>query len=204
MDLRREGDSWKVLAHEILPMTANTAPADPEILQSMKAFGETISKADKVLMDLKSPVPADRIFLAYTKALAGLPGTDVVLYSKESIRSDWNAGDLRASEVFNSLPWTTGIVQMTLTPEQIAKAGELIGLVASPSPSPAGSSLTVTTSEFFGRIIATRLGLDFLAIRVTEHTSEYDFFVKALESSPEVLTSFQKNNSQNQPGDDTP
>ncbi|MEX1119260.1 MAG: hypothetical protein WEB60_10760 [Terrimicrobiaceae bacterium] len=188
VDLKKDGAAWKVLKHEILPMTANTAQADPAILEKIGAFAKTIEGADTLIAKLPSSFDQARIMKVYMKALAKIPGTEAVLYSGQSIRSDWSPGDLRASRVFNSLPWTTGIVQMTLTREQIAQAEKDIGLVSMISSGTNGERpLKVTTSDYFGRIIATRLGLDPASLLPTPETSEFGFFVSALKNSTEIL-----------------
>lgn len=188
LDLKKQGNTWKVLKHEILPMTANTADADPTILEEIGAFAKTIEGADTLIADLPSSFDQSRILQTYMNALAKIPDTEAVLYSGQSIRSDWSAGDLRASSVFNSLPWTTGIVQLTMTREQIVQAEKDIGLVGMISPSAgAEGSLKVTTSDFFGRIIATRLGLDPDRLLPTEEVSEFGYFVSALKNTPEIL-----------------
>jgi hypothetical protein len=188
MDMKREREGWKVLSHQLLPMTANTAPADQDVVRLIESFAPRISAADKVLLDLKGPVPEEGVFRAYVSALASIPGTEVVLYSKESVRSDWDAGELRASEVFNSLPWTSGIVQLPMTPSQIAEAERLVGLVASHPRDANGETFRVTTSEFFARILVSRLGMNPESIQPTTHSSEFDFFVEALTSfSPRLL-----------------
>ncbi len=188
LDLKKEGDTWKVLKHEILPMTANTADADPSILKEIGAFAKTIEGADTLIADLPSSFDQKRILQTYMNALEKIPDTEAVLYSEQSIRSDWSAGDLRASRVFNSLPWTTGIVQMSMTREQIAQAEKEIGMVAIIS-SVAGAEgpLKVTTSDYFGRIIASRLGMDSGTLLPTAEQSEFGYFVSALKNTPEIL-----------------
>ncbi len=189
LDLKKDGDTWKVLKHEILPMTANTADADPSILEKIGAFSKTIEGADTLIADLPSSFDQKRILQIYMKALAKIPETQAVLYSEQSIRSDWSAGALRASRVFNSLPWTTGIVQLSMTREQIAKAEKDIGLVVMFS-SPAGQEgpLKVTTSDYFARVIASRLDLDPGSLLPTPELSEFGYFVSALKNTPDILT----------------
>ncbi len=188
LDLKKDGDAWKVLKHEILPMTANTADADQSILEEIGAFAKTIEQADTLIVNLPAAFDQDRILQTYMNALALIPGTEAVLYSGQSIRSDWSAGDLRASSVFNSLPWTTGIVQLTMTREQIAQAEKEIGLVSTLTPQ-AGEEgpLKVTTSDYFGRVIASRLGLESASLVPTNESSEFGFFVSALKNTPEIL-----------------
>jgi 2',3'-cyclic-nucleotide 2'-phosphodiesterase (5'-nucleotidase family) len=187
LDLKKDGDSWKVLKHEILPMTANTAGADPAILKEIGAFAKTIESADTLLAELPTAFDQERILETYMNALEKIPDTGAVLYSGQSIRSVWSAGDLRASRVFNSLPWTTGIVQLTMTRDQIAQAEKDIGLVSRISPDAGAGGIHVTTSDFFGRVIASRLGLGPEQIRPTAEKSEFGYFIAMLKNSPGIL-----------------
>jgi hypothetical protein len=187
IDLKKDGAAWKVLKHEILPMTANTAAADPAILKEIGVFAKSIEGADTLVAELPAAFDQGRILETYMNALEKIPGTMGVLYSGQSIRSDWSAGDLRASRVFNSLPWTTGIVQLTLTRDQIARAGKEIGLVSRISQEAGDGAINVTTSDYFGRVIASQLGLDPDQIRPTAETSEFGYFISVLKTSPEIL-----------------
>jgi 2',3'-cyclic-nucleotide 2'-phosphodiesterase (5'-nucleotidase family) len=186
LDLKRSGDGWKVLRHQLLPMTANTAPADVRVVENIARFAPAIAAADARLADLPDTVSAGTILKIYLGALAAVPGTDAALYSLQSIRNDWPAGELRASEVFNSLPWTTPIVQVTLTPEQMAAVAKELGLVAVENEAVPEGPLTVTTSQFFGRLIAAKLGLPADALRDTGQKSEFDYFVAYLKTQPDL------------------
>lgn len=187
IDLKKDGAAWKVLKHEILPMTANTAAADPAILKQVGAFAQTIESADTLIAELPAAFDQARILETYMNALEKIPDTMGVLYSGQSIRSDWSAGDLRASRVFNSLPWTTGIVQLTMTRDQIAQAEKEIGLVSRISPNAREGAINITTSDFFGSVIASQLGLDLEQLRPTAETSEFGYFISVLKNSPEIL-----------------
>jgi hypothetical protein len=186
MDLKREGTGWKVLKHQLLPMTANTAAADTRVVEDITRFAQAIAAADTRLADLPDTVSAGAILKIYLGALAALPGTDAALYSLQSIRTDWPAGELRASEVFNSLPWTTPVVQISLTPEQVAAVTRDLGLVALEKEDAPAGPLTVTTSQFFGRLIAAKLGLPAEALRETGQKSEFDYFVAYLKTQPDL------------------
>ena len=186
LDLKRDGKSWKVLKHQLLPMTANTAPADVKVTDDVARFAPAIAAADARLAELPDTVNAGTILKIYLNALAAVPGTDAALYSLQSIRNDWPAGELRASEVFNSLPWTTPIVQITLTAEQMATAAKELDLVAVEKDTLPAGPLTVTTSQFFGRLIAAKLGLPANALRDTGQKSEFDSFVAFLKTQPDL------------------
>lgn len=186
LDLKRDGKGWKVLKHQLLPMTANTAPADTKVAERIARFAPAIAAADTRLAELPDPLNANTILRIYLGALATLPGTDAAVYSLQSIRNDWPAGELRASEVFNSLPWTTPIVQISLTPEQLATAARELGLVILEKEARPEGPLSVTTSQFFGRLLVARLGLPAEALRDTGQKSEFDWFVAYLKTQPDL------------------
>ncbi len=189
LDLKRDGDDWRVLRQELLPMTANTAAADPVVAKKIAAYAESIAQADRTIDELRDPVPEDQILRACLSALSEIPGTQVAVYSRQSIRADWPAGPLTASRVFNSLPWTNSIVQMTLTPDQLGQVGELSGMVfLQKEATPMDTEITITTSRFFASLIADQLDLPASAMRETEASSEFDTFVAYLTAAPKPLT----------------
>lgn len=187
LDLKREGDGWKVLKHELLPITANTAPSDQAIVKAISQYAAPITAADAMLLKLSRKVSEQDILMAYMTALTMLPGTQAVLYSPQSIRSEWLEGELRASQVFNSLPWTTGVAQVTLTPEQLAKALENPIFVLLKRDDMPDGPVTVTTSKYFASVLAAHLKLSPESVRETPQTSEFDYFVSFLRSTPEAL-----------------
>ncbi len=189
LDLKRDGDTWRVLSQSLLPMTANTAPADNAITEKIASFADAISTADRTIDELRDPVAEDQILRGYLAALTTIPGTQIAAYSRQSIRSDWPAGTLNASRVFNSLPWTTSVVQLSLTPDQLTALGRLSGMVfLRQKDLPADATATVTTSRFFASLIADQLGLPATALQSTPATSEFDTFVDYLVAAPKPLT----------------
>ena len=189
LDLKRDGDSWRVLHQEILPMTANTAPADQAVVDKIARFEEPIRRADKPLGELPEATSEDDILTVYLTALTQIPGTQVAAYSRQSIREEWPAGPLTASRVFNSLPWTTPLVQLTLTPAQLDSLSKLNGMVIfKKNDLPAGQAVTVTTSKFFASLLAQQLGLPAGAIRDAAVGSEFDYFVGYLAKAPRPLS----------------
>jgi len=190
LDLKQDGDNWRVLKQELIPMTANTAEADPSLTDRIAQFRKPIEDADKPLGELAEPIPAEAILTGYLAAIAAIPGTDIAAYSRQSIRSDWPEGMLTASRVFNSLPWTTSIVQMTLTPAQLEKLGSLAGIVyLRRKDLPADqAAFVVTTSRFFASLLAEELRMPASEMRATPHKSEFDYFVDALSQAPKPLS----------------
>ncbi len=189
LDLKRDGDNWRILRQELLPMTANTAAADNSIVERISDYAGEISKADRTLDELRDPVPEDQILRGYLAALSQIPGTQVAAYSRQSVRSNWPAGTLNSSRVFNSLPWTTAVVQLTLTPDQLGALGELSGMVFLKKANlPADSPVIVTTSRFFASLITDQLGLPASNIQTTAAPSEFDAFIDYLAAAPKPLT----------------
>lgn len=189
LDLKRDGDKWKVLDHELLPMTANSAPADQAIVSSIGQYAEAITKADAKIASLPNTVEQPQILVSYMSALSTVPGTDAVLSSLQSVRAGWIKGELRASAVYNSLPWTTPIVQLTLTPEQLNKAATELNLALLQKSTAPSGTLTITTSEYFSRLIAAKLGLPAGSVRETAQKSEFDYIIEFLKSHPESAAS---------------
>ncbi|HEY5793169.1 MAG TPA: hypothetical protein VIS74_07710 [Chthoniobacterales bacterium] len=181
LDLKREGDSWRVLRQELLPMTANTAPADSEIVAAIGKFAGPIAKADRVLAELPAAVGEADILQAYAAALTRIPGTQAVIYSPESVRSEWPAGELRASEVFNSLPWTNPLVQLPLTPEQLQSVQKNSALRVWIEDAAPGAPVTVTTSKYFATLLAAQLRLPAGALKETAEASEFAYFIRFLQ-----------------------
>lgn len=181
LDLARAGSQWKVLRHELVPMTANSNPADGKVVAEIEQFSKAIQSADSPLCDLAAPIGVEQILAIYMGALTTIPGTSAVAYSAESIRSDWPAGTLRASTVFNSLPWNTGLVQLKLTADQIRTlADSKILRVAVPVGTQ--EPIALTTSRFFGQLISKQPGLENVEMVDLPGTSEFDFFLSYLKA----------------------
>lgn len=188
LDLVRSGAGWKVLHHELVPMTANNTPADEKVAAAIEKFSGAIQAADSPISELPAPVGVSRILDIYMAALATVPGTGAVAYSEESIRSDWRAGTLRASEVFNSIPWNTGLVQITLSQDQLQSlAGAKILRIAKRTPDE--GPVVLTTSKFFGQLIAKQPGMENIELADLAGTSEFDFFLGYLKANPGAIAS---------------
>jgi len=184
MDLAREGEGWKVLSHSLVPMTSNAAAPDPQVVAAEEKYADQIAAADTPLGDLEAAVDEEGILQIYMAALSEIPGTEAVAYSIQSIRSDWPAGTLRASRLFNSLPWTTGLVQVAIKPEDITTLAPLCIIAVAPNNQP--GDITITTSRFFGNLIARKLHLLPEAVLALSETSEFDFLLKRLKTSPNI------------------
>lgn len=191
MDMARVDGGWRVLRHELVPMTANAAPADGAVVAAVEAFSGAIRAADAPLGALAEPAGPEKILEIYMGALASVPETDAVAYSADSIRSDWPAGELRASTVFNSLPWTSGLFRITLDRARLDELGAMGSLRVAVAPVEAGGesgTVRLTTSQFFASLITRRLNLPPEAVEALPETSEFDFFVAYLQREPGALT----------------
>jgi len=161
LDLLKDGDQWKVLNHELVPMVANSAKPDRQIEAALAPMAEKINAADETLTTLEEAVDRQTILQCYMQALAHLPDVDAVLYSPQSIRGEWGRGPLRASRVFDSLPWSSRVVIMEVSPrdfEALLNEGEFALL--SKESIPEDRPLRVATSQFFARVLGERLGFD--------------------------------------------
>lgn len=188
VDLKRDNGSWRVLRHELLPMTANTAPADPEIVAAMEEFAPIIAAADQVLFELPEGVDPDTILKVYMQALRQVPDTDVVIYSPQSIRAPWPSGDLTASRVFNSLPWTAEVVQVQLAPGELDRIKENNPrLLLLTKAEPADGPVTLTTSRYFASIFLPQLGRPLEHARPVESGNEFEMLLNHLENSTDPL-----------------
>lgn len=191
MDMARVNGIWTVLRHELVPMTANAAPADEQVVSAIEGFAGAIRAADAPLGELPTAAEPERILAIYMGALASVPGTDAVAYSVDSIRSDWPAGPLRASTVFNSLPWTSGLFRITLDRARLGELGAVGNLRIAVAPAGDGAvsdQVRVTTSRFFASLIARSLDLPTTAVEALPERSEFDFFVEYLKREPDALT----------------
>jgi hypothetical protein len=188
LDLARTASGWEVLRHELVPMTADNTPADKNLVAAIEKFAPEIQAADSPLCELPSPVGVDGILDLYMAALTTIPGTNAVAYSKESIRSDWRAGTLRASDVFNSLPWESRLVQVELSKSQLELlAGLKIVRVALRDVD--NDPVLLTTSGYFAELIARQPGMENVRITDLPQTSEFDFFLEYLKTNPGSVTS---------------
>lgn len=189
LDLKRDGDSWSVMKQELVPMTANTATRDDQVIEQIAQYADEIEAADTFIAELPENVSEEDILVSYLTALSQLPDTEVAVYSRNSVRTSWPSGRLTASRVFNSLPWTTALVQMTLTPDQLRQLGEIGGVVFLRKDGiAADASVTIATSRFFASVLSDRLGLPADAMRDAAKPSEFDYFLQHLTASPKPLT----------------
>lgn len=183
---RKGGGAWTVLRHEVLPMTANVAEADPDVVSVIEKFAGEISKADQPVLSLPEPVGAGDVLNIYLGALTTLPGTQAVAYSPESIRAGWEPGLLRASALFESLPWTDALVQILVEKSSLASLNGLGGLRVAVLDSAGDGPLRLTTSRFFADLILGQPALAGAKVAGEPAPSEFDFFRSHLEALGEL------------------
>lgn len=188
VDLKKTASGWKILRHALEPMTANTAPADPQVEKSQEQFGDLIREADEELVDLKQDVTAGEIEKMFLAALATVPGVQAALYSPASIRADWSKGKLRASRVYESLPWSNQLVRVQLTADQwkSLRAARKYSLLIKPGAE-AASSMELATSHFFGRILAERFSIPESAVQPVSDEWEFQLLNRKLKENGSIL-----------------
>ncbi len=209
MDLRREGNQWKVLSREVVPMTANTAPPSKKVIEAIEKFAPQIEQADEIVRHLNAPVDEMALLWSVLRSLTLLPGAEAVAYSPQSIRAPLREGTLRASQLFNSVPWTTPLLALRLSPEELTLLSRVNGRmefwlhtplpeppaqpaevppedqpVATPSPTPR-TALSLVTSRYFLPIFERQLGRPIIATEVAP--SDFGNFLEFLKNDPTAL-----------------
>lgn len=185
IDFERTSKGWKAKDSKLVKLTANTAPADAEIVKKIEVFSEPIKNADVTVGQLSSGVTEEQVLKCYMAALSELPGIDTVVYSPESIRAELPRGKLTASTLFAALPWTTDLCQLDLTAEQaesMAKVPDLARL----EKSPAGGPRRAVTSRYFAELLRRELGLQPAQVKMLGLGSEYEFFLKFAQKNPDL------------------
>lgn len=189
MDLKKNAEgAWEVLSSRLVPMTANEAPADAEILRVMEQFAPVIEKADLPLAKLEAPVDEQQILTAFLSALTLVPEATAVAYSPQSVRGGLPAGGLRASQLFNILPWTTPIVQIPVTPamlETLHRKNPGIEFWKFVPATPAVDPLDLSQQP--APAVATDAATDALPVPATAPVEQADALIPA-EPPPFLLT----------------
>ena len=176
-DFKRVAGKWQLQRQQILPMMSNTAPADESIIREVRRFGPDIDQANKIVAHADTAVPPEGILQRYLAALASVSGTNVALYSQQSVRSGWPKGDIRVGDIYASLPWARGLVQFQLSASELTELdrSKLFTIYTAPNL-PEDGTRTITTSDFLGRVVAQRLHLERSHFRTVVDQPEYLFF----------------------------
>jgi hypothetical protein len=185
VDLEKVGGKWRAARHQLLQMTANTAPADREIVEKIGQYSGLVKEANEVIGELSQPMKAENILLTYMTALSALADDPLVVYSPESIRTDLDVGPLTASALFDVLPWTTPVIRIRLTPEQLAKVRAMDNLAKLEKP---GEELpgSLITSRYFAEILRRELNLDQAQLERVVPESEFEVFLNFAKKVPDL------------------
>jgi hypothetical protein len=185
VDLEKVGGKWRAARHQLLQMTANTAPADREIVEKIGQYSGLVKEANEVIGELSQPMKAENILLTYMTALSALADDPLVVYSPESIRTDLDLGPLTASALFDVLPWTTPVIRIRLTPEQLAKVRAMDNLAKLEKP---GEELpgSLITSRYFAEILRRELNLDQAQLERVVPESEFEVFLNFAKKVPDL------------------
>ncbi|MFV0415844.1 MAG: hypothetical protein ACK5NG_05700 [Chthoniobacterales bacterium] len=186
-DLKQVNNKWKFLNTQVLPMTANTAEADQEIIEKINTYKSEIAEANALIGILPSPMEPHEILKIYLQALTSIPNTNVVACSQNSIRTDWPKGNLYSSTVFNSFPWTTPLVQLKLTPQELQKLlhkfPEITFWERKEPATDETSNITLTSSNFYASLFLRTLGLPHDRLHILKEQPEFEFFAKFLTAA---------------------
>jgi 2',3'-cyclic-nucleotide 2'-phosphodiesterase (5'-nucleotidase family) len=175
----------KRIRQELIQLTADTVEPDPDISQRMERFAPALQQADHRIGTLENVWTRADILRHCLATLAQIPGANAVLYSPESIRAEWPRGELRASRVYEALPWNNQIVKVALTAAQWEQLKSQTTHQWAEQSLPASADRVLVTSTFQAASLCDRLGLPRQFKAVSER-NEYQFFVDSL--TPAVLT----------------
>lgn len=190
LDLARNGGKWEAEApHQVIQLTANTAPADQDIIKKLNRFAPDLQKADTVLGILPGEVSREDVMKTHMIAMAQAAEADAVIYSHDSIRAPLARGSLSSSTLFLSLPWTTRLETLELSREQILKLKAIPRTVLF-TRRELPEKATLITSRFFARLVQQKLNLPVSSQLNIAHPNEFEFFRDHL-SSVELDTAFQ-------------
>ncbi len=179
----RDGRWMAPHPHQVIQMTANSAPADMEISELMKPFHDAISTADRSLGVLPDDVSPEQVLNAYFTALSTVPHAQALFYSEDSIRSPLSRGKLNTSHVYQAIPWSTPLERVRISSDLLPRLLEIKGTQIWVRPGQR-TDTDVITSRFFARIIQRHLNLPDSAVEAAGPDNEFEFFCRFLESRP--------------------
>jgi hypothetical protein len=182
VDMRRSKSGWKQEGQaKLIPLNANIAQADAEIIKLMSPYAGTIRKADEVLGQLMEDVSEEALLRWHLSNLSRIPGATCVFYSASSVRGGLDSGKLTAGKLYNALPWTNELNLIELTQEQYARLKQMKGYVILSRPGVAQKPVVVS-SRYFVRILQSTLGLKQEQVKTVGISNEFDFAKAALKS----------------------
>ncbi len=186
VELKRDGDGWRVLRHELVTMNTPDLPRDQDIELRLESFATQIRDADAVLTTLEATASREAVLEHCLACFTQVDGVNAVLYSIESIRDSLAAGEVRASQLYTSMPWTGELVKVVLSGEQVkelAGTGRYQIAHVRSTNLDAPDALTLMTSRYFAQLIKNQFQLPSTALEVLPGTSEFQAFRDALAKS---------------------
>ncbi len=161
LDIKREGETWQVVSHRLVPMNEPSIKPDESVQEALKPLAEMIQAANKPLARLGREAGKKEILNGVLKAFATVEGVEAVAYSLESVRAALPAGEIQTSQLFESLPWTGSIQRLDLTHEEIRRLTEIKTLVVylKSNRGDEGGMIPLVTSRYFAALISERLAI---------------------------------------------
>jgi hypothetical protein len=179
----QSGGRATLVRQELVQLTADTVSADEEMVRRMETFAPVLQKADRTIATLKDTLTRPQILFACIGILSQVPTANAVLYSQESIRAEWPRGELKASQVYEALPWSNRIVLLRCPGDLWERVKQETKLTwAETSVSSPNQTRIIATSTFQAASLCTRFGLvrDFTMVG---DQSEFAFFLSNLEKN---------------------
>lgn len=187
LDLVRKGAAWVPSGPPTLvQMTANTAPADPEIITEINRLAPTLKSADENLATLDKTLTEARLLPSYMKLLVLRFQADAVLFSTASIRSEIPAGTVTANKLYAALPWSNPLAVLHITPAQLARSAAMTGHAVLQKKNPPAET-RLLTSLFFARLLQDRLGLPDSALEIIPGSHEFENAKAMVKARPSSL-----------------
>lgn len=187
LDLVRRGGSWSAARpHQLIQLTADTAPADSDIIQRINRFAPALKTADRALAELPQALDEVTFLNAYAALLGEATGADAVLYAPSSIRGPLPAGRLTANRLFATIPWTSPLARLILPEQDLEKASSGLHLWRRAAADATGS-LVIAGPLYTLRLVQNQLSLPAESLSIPDPTSEFDTAVRLISARPESL-----------------
>ncbi len=185
--MKRDPDGWRVLEHELIPVSTLNLQTDAALAAALNAHAQAITSANRPLGLLpKSMEDGDLLPLAL-RALARHPEAQLVLYSSDSIRDTLPAGELTAAQLYQCFPWDSPLAVLEITPEQIPELSKLSNISGLIRTAPPAGNIRVLAGRFHATLAAEHLGIAPGNIRTLPEAGEFAFLRDALASDLQGL-----------------
>ncbi|MFQ3577576.1 MAG: hypothetical protein SNJ52_01010 [Verrucomicrobiia bacterium] len=202
-DLKAENGGWKVLKHQLIPVNSLHIADDEvrDLIERIERFAPAITAANSVLCTLDEPVSEEALLTAIVRALATVEGATAATYSINSIRGKLESGELKASRLYEALPWTGPLVRLRLTRDQLEAVAHMPHLeVLMRDEEPPGNEpnegneedgadkpIQLVTGRFLGMLIQSALKLPMDKVTTLDGTTEFGFFREAFAAKASTL-----------------